>query len=261
MLTDTHAHLTDEAFNLDRDIIIQDLKNNRVDRVFLASYNKDSIMSTIALAEKYPNIYAMIGIHPEETQDYTAETVALIEKYASHPKVIAIGEIGLDYHFDGHDKVKQKEIFIDQLKIAHRYHLPICIHNRDSIGDLIDILQTHKDLLTDGGVLHCYSESVEIYKIIHALGLKIGFGGTLTFKNSVVAPKVCEVADMRDIVIETDCPYLAPQEVRGKRNEPKYTTYMAEKIAMIKKMSYDQVVDITTQNALDVYKKVKPENE
>lgn len=261
MLTDTHAHLNDSAFDQDRDDIITHLKENRVDRVFVASYNKQSILDSIALAEKYSNVYAMIGIHPEETQDYTEDTIALIRKYATHPKVIAIGEIGLDYHFDGYDRVKQKEILIDQLKIADEYNLPICIHNRDSIGDLIDILQDNKHLLKSGGVLHCFSESVEIYKIIKSLGLKIGFGGTLTFKNSVVAPKVCEAADIHDIVIETDCPYLAPQDVRGKRNEPKYTTYVAEKIALIKKMSYDQVVDITTQNALDVYRKVKPENE
>jgi len=144
----------------------------------------------------------------------------------------------------------------EQAELAHEVGLPICIHNRDSIGDCLEILKEHKHLLSNSGVVHCFSESVEIYKEIKKLGLKIAFGGTLTFKNSVQAPAVCEIADLEDILIETDCPYLTPHPYRGKINEPKYTSLVAQKIAEIKKISYDSVVDQTTKNALQLFTKV-----
>jgi TatD DNase family protein len=255
MLIDTHAHLTDERYKDSLDDIINNLKINRIEKVFTVAYNRESIIKCVELAEKYKNIYAIIGIHPEDVNDLTEETEELIKKYATHPKVVAIGEIGLDYHYEGFDKEKQARAFIRQLKLANELKLPVCIHNRDSIGDCLKILKENKEYLTYGGVIHCYSESVEIYREIKKLGLKISFGGTLTFKNSHVAPKVCEVADIDDILIETDCPYLTPHPFRGQTNEPKYTTYVAEKIALIKGISYDTVVDITTKNALNLFKK------
>ena len=256
MLIDTHAHLNDEKYADNLDELVSQLKDNKVEKVFTVAYDKQSIKDCVSIAEKYDNVFAIIGIHPSETQDYDAETISLIKTYSTHPKVIAIGEIGLDYHYENTDKSEQKRVFIEQLKLAHELKLPICIHNRDSIGDCIEILKQHKELLTYGGVVHCFSESVEIYKEIKKLGLKIAFGGTLTFKNSVQAPQVCEIADLSDILIETDCPYLTPHPYRGKINEPKYTSLVAQKIAEIKKVSYDTVVDTTTQNALDLFKKV-----
>ena len=255
MLIDTHAHLTDDKYNLNRQEVIDALKDNNVEKVFCVAYDKKSIKEVFELSQNNDNIYAILGVHPEEVQDYDNETIALLKEYANNPKVIAIGEIGLDYHYDNFDKNKQKEIFVAQLKLAHELQLPICIHNRDSIGDCLEILKENKRLLEFGGVVHCFSESVEIYKEIKKLGLKISFGGILTFKNSVVAPKVCAEADLSDILIETDCPYLTPHPYRGYINEPKYTTYVAQKIAEIKKISYDTVVDVTTQNALELFKK------
>lgn len=255
MLIDTHAHLTDEKYDCDRDEVINSLKDNHVEKVFTVAYDKESIKSSFELSQKYDNIYAILGIHPEEADDYDDETIELIKSFASNPKVVGIGEIGLDYHREGYDKEKQKRVFVSQLKLAHELNLPISIHNRESIGDLLEILKENKELLSDGGVVHCFSESIEVYKEIKKLGLKIAFGGTLTFKNSVVAPKVCEICDLNDIMLETDCPYLAPQDVRGTRNEPKYTTYVAQKIALIKGISYDSVVEITSKNALSVFKK------
>lgn len=257
MLIDTHAHLTDPRYNDDRDALIKNLTADRVEKVFCVAFNKASIKEVFKLSQQYPNIYAIIGIHPDETSDFDAETISLIKEYASNPKVIGIGEIGLDYHSRSDNKEEQARVFLEQLKLAYELQLPVCIHNRDSIGDMIKILKENADLLKFGGVMHCFSESIESYNEISKLGLKIAFGGTLTFKNNKVAPLVCEHADIHNILLETDCPYLAPDGHRGERNEPKYTSIVAEKIALIKGISYDSVVDITTQNALNVYTKAK----
>jgi TatD DNase family protein len=257
MLIDTHAHLTDEKYKENQEEIISKFEENKLEKVFTVAYSKQTIIDSVKLAEKHPNVYAVIGIHPEEVNDFDDEAIALLEEYSKHPKVIGIGEIGLDYHYDGFDKEKQKEVFITQLKLAHKLGLPVAIHNRDSIGDCLAILKENKHLIKNGGVVHCFSESIEIYKEVKKLGLKIAFGGTLTFKNSVTAPAVCQIADLDDILLETDCPYLAPHPYRGKINEPKYTSLVAQKIAEIKKISYDSVVDATKQNALNLFKKVK----
>ena len=258
MLIDTHAHLTDKKFENLKEQIIENMPKDRLEKVFCVAYDLDSIKQVFALSQEHENIYAIIGIHPEEVDDLTEDTINLIKELSSNPKVIAIGEIGLDYHYPNYDKDKQKEVFITQLKLAHQLQLPISIHNRDSIKDMLEILKEHKEYLQYGGVMHCFSESVEIYKEIKKLGLKIAFGGTLTFKNSVTAPEVCKIADLEDIMLETDCPYLTPEPYRGKCiNEPKFVSSVAEKIALIKDISYDKVVEITTQNALNLFKKVK----
>ena len=259
MLIDTHAHLTDEKYDNDRDLVISSLNENRVEKVFTVAYNKQSILDVVNLANNYPNIYAIIGIHPEDVNDYDEDTENMIRSLATNPKVVAIGEIGLDYHWDISTKEKQKEIFVKQIKLAHELKLPISIHNRDSIGDMLEVLKANKEYLTYGGVFHCFSESVEVYKELKKLGLKIAFGGTITFKNSVTAPKVCEIADIEDILIETDCPYLTPHPYRGNRNEPKYTSLVAQKIGEIKGISYDRVVEITKNNAINLFKKANNE--
>lgn len=257
MLIDTHAHLTDSKYNENRDELIQSLKDDKVEKVFTVAYNTESIIECTELAEAYENVYAIIGVHPDDAKEFGPDTAKLIKSKAQSPKVIAIGEIGLDYHYENYDKELQKQVFIEQLKLADKLGLPVAIHNRDSIGDCLAILKEHKHLLKHSGVVHCFSESVEVYKEVKKLGLKIAFGGTLTFKNSVTAPAVCKVADLEDILLETDCPYLAPHPYRGKVNEPKYTSLVAQKIAEIKEISYDTVVDTTTQNALNLFKKVK----
>lgn len=255
MLIDTHAHLNDSKYDTNREELISSLFANNVEKVFSVAYNKQSILDNIKLADKYKNIYAIIGVHPSDTKDWNLDTKQTIEKFSTHPKVIAIGEIGLDYHYPNIDKNGQKRVFLEQLELAHSLNLPVCIHNRDSIGDCLEILKSNKHLLTNSGVIHCFSESIETYKEIKKLGLKIAFGGTLTFKNSVHAPAVCKVADIEDILIETDCPYLTPHPYRGKINEPKYTQLVAEKIAEIKNLSYDEVVEQCKKNALQLFKK------
>ena len=254
-MIDTHAHLTDEHYNDTRDFMIKNFKTDGLDYVFTIGYDFKSSVYCVRLAEKYDNVYAIIGVHPEEIASFTSDCREYFKLTAKHPKVLAIGEIGLDYHYRQDNKDEQKKVFIEQLKLASEEGLPVVIHNRDSIGDCLEILKENKDYLCFGGVVHCFSESAEIYKEIKKLGLKISFGGTLTFKNSHVAPKVCEIADLEDILIETDCPYLTPHPFRGQVNEPKYTTYVAQKISEIKGISYDRVVETTTNNALNLFKK------
>lgn len=259
MLIDTHAHLTDEKFDGCREDIIYSLRMDGVDKVFTVAYNLESIHKCVALARSHPHIYAIIGIHPDHADEVTEETLNIIRSYSSDDKVIGIGEIGLDYHWRKDNKDEQKNAFIKQIRLAHELHLPISIHCRESVGDVMEILKENKEYLEYGGVFHCFSESVEIYNEIKKLGLKIAFGGMLTFKNSVTAPKVCEVADIRDILLETDCPYLAPHPFRGTLNEPKMTRLVAEKIGLIKGIGYDKVVEITHFNALELFKKVNNE--
>ena len=255
MLIDTHAHLTDEKFEGLTDEIIEKLEENRVEKVFCMAVDKKSIEEVFSLSQKYSNIYALLGVHPEDVDDWDDYAKNRIIELSNNPKVIGIGEIGLDYHYCKDNKDKQKRVFIEQLKLAHELKLPVCIHNRDSIGDMLQILKENKELLEFGGVIHCFSESVEVYREIKKLGLKIGLGGTLTFKNCITPPLVCKECDMTDFLIETDCPYLAPEPYRGKLNEPKYTMYVAEKIALIKGISCDSVIKQAKMNALQLYKK------
>lgn len=259
MLIDTHAHLTDEKYKDYLDSLISSFNSDNLSKVFTVAYDKQSIKDCVSLTRKYNNIYAIIGIHPSEVNDFDSETIELLKEYSKDNKVIAIGEIGLDYHYENIDKDDQKRIFVEQLKLAHELQLPVVIHNRDSIGDCLQILKDNKHLLSNGGLFHCFSESVEIYHELKKLGLKIAFGGTLTFKNSVHAPKVCEVADIEDIVVETDCPYLTPHPFRGKVNEPKYVNLVAQKIAEIKNLDIEFVVEQTTKNALSLFKKANNE--
>ena len=259
MLIDTHAHLTDEKYKDNIDAIIKDLDSNGVDKVFTVAYNKQTVFETVNLAKKYDKVYAIIGIHPDSAEELDDELIDKIKELSKEKKVIGIGEIGLDYHWRTDNKDIQKEAFVKQIKLAYELKLPISIHNRDSIGDMLPILKENREFLKYGGVMHCYSESVEIYREIKKLGLKIAFGGTLTFKNSVVAPAVCQIADIGDILLETDCPYLAPHPHRGEINEPKMTRLVAEKIALIKGISYDSVVKQTRDNALNLFKKVNNE--
>ena len=265
MLIDTHAHLNDEFFKDKLDKVISDAYLNGVEKIFTVSYSLKSIDECVKISEKYPNVYAIIGIHPENIDDFNDEVLKKLEELSSHKKVIGIGEIGLEYHFLPDDekereviKQKQKEVFIKQLELAYKVGLPISIHQRDSIGDMLKILKEHKDLLVHGGVVHCFSESEEVFKEIIKLGLKVAFGGVLTFKNGAHAPRVATKYGLENFLIETDCPYLTPEPLRGRcKNEPQYVRYVAEKIASLKICSLKLVEEMTTKNALEIFKKVE----
>ena len=263
MLIDTHAHLSDVTYSDKLDEVILNAKEKGVEKIFTVSYDLDSIDKCVEIATKYPNVYAIIGIHPENIDDFSDEVLNKLETLSFNNKVVGIGEIGLEYHFLPENEVekeiikaKQKEIFIKQLELADKVSLPISIHQRDAVGDILQILKANKHLLKNGGVVHCFSESEEVFKEFHKLGLKVAFGGVLTFKNSVNAPKVALNYSLENFLIETDCPYLTPEPLRGRcKNEPQYVRFVAEKIASLKTCSLDLVEEVTTKNALEIFKK------
>lgn len=257
---DTHAHLTDEKL---RNLIDtrKHWEEKNISNVFAVAYNLQSSIDSVKLADKNNDIYAIIGIHPDELQDYTTESLETLKKLATHPKVLAIGEIGLDYHYidsnDQETKKQQKELFVAQIKLAYDLNLPIMIHVRDAIGDLIQTLQENKPYINNGGVIHCFSESIESYKILKNLGFSIGIGGVVTFKNGKKLQEVVKNCDLKDIILETDCPYLAPEPHRGTINEPKYVSLIAEKICEIRNISMQELSDITNENIKRIFPKFK----
>ena len=254
MLIDTHAHLTDEHYLDHLDTMVASFKEDGLEKVFTVGYDLESSKKCVEIAEKYDNVYAIIGVHPDDSLTYNDEVEKELINLSKSKKVIGIGEIGLDYHNSPNIKDTQKVVFVKQLKLAHKLNLPIVIHNRDSIGDCLAILEEHKDLLTYGGIVHCFSESYESYKEIKRLGLKIAFGGNLTFKNAVNGPKVATLCDIEDVVFETDCPYLTPVPHRGLfPNEPKYTMCVVEKFASLRNESVDEVIKKTTENVYKLF--------
>lgn len=255
-MIDTHAHLTDTAFDNDRDQIISNMQSDNLEYVVNIGFDIASSEQCVKMAEMTDKLYATVGVHPEEISCWNDDTKQKLYELAKHPKVVGVGEIGLDYHYTRENIDLQKEVFVAQLKLAHEYHLPVCIHNRDSIGDMLEILENNTDLLTDGGVFHCFSESVEVYERIRKLGLMVGFGGICTFKNARKTIEVIKVVDLDNFVVETDCPYLAPEPNRGKRNQPKYVRFVIDKIAEIKGITPSEVDKISTKNALKLYKKI-----
>ena len=255
MIIDTHAHLNDKIYSDNIDELISSLKDNGIEKVFTVGFDLQSSEECVKLAEKYDNIYAIIGVHPDESERDSQDVENRLIELSKSNKVIGIGEIGLDYHNNAPDtKDRQKEVFKKQLQLANKLSLPIVIHNRDSIGDCLSILKANKHLLTKGGIVHCFSESYESYKEIKKLGLKVAFGGNLTFKNAVNGPKVAKECDIEDIVFETDCPYLTPVPKRGTfPNEPKYIRYVIEKFAELRGEGVESVIHKTTQNVYKLF--------
>ena len=256
-MIDTHAHLIDDCYNGKVDEIILNMAENGLTKVFTVSYNYDSIIKCVKLAEKYDNVYAIIGIHPEEWKEFE-KSKDMLNGYLDHPKVVGVGEIGLDYHYPDTNKVEQHKIFVEQIKLAYAHKLPIAIHVRDAIGDLIEVLKQNKDMLKYGVLIHCFSESVESFDELKKLGCKVAFGGVSTFKNAVKVKDVIKHAELTDFVLETDCPYLTPEPMRGKvMNEPKFVKYICENIANIKGVDFATIDKCTTDNALELFTKAK----
>lgn len=261
---DSHAHLTDSKYDNIRKNLINSLSNDGIKSVFTVAYDDISSKECVYLAQKYENIYAIIGVHPDEVRCYSAETEKMLRNLAKEPKVLAIGEIGLDYHNIPSNadiektKELQKQVFIKQLEIAHTFNLPVVVHTRDSLNDALSVLEEHKDLLSNSGVIHCFLDGYEDYQRIKNLGLKISVGGILTFKNAKSLQETIKLIDVQDIILETDCPYLTPEPFRGKViNEPKYTLYVASKLSELKNISIDKISKITNKNIQDIFKKYK----
>lgn len=248
---DSHCHLDDQRFDPDRTDIIRRFETDGVRFVLNPGADLDSSQKALSLARSHPEIYAAVGTHPHDCAEVDA---ALIETYrflARDPKVVAIGEIGLDYYYVKDNKDLQKRAFEFQMDLAEDLGLPVIIHMRESTQDTLEVLKKYEGRVK--GVLHCFSGSVEVGRQAVDLGYKLALGGVVTFKNARKTLDVARWIDLEDLLVETDAPYLAPHPYRGKRNQPAYTRYVIEEIAAIKDMDSQDLADITCKNAMDLF--------
>lgn len=253
MIFDTHAHYGDEKFDGDRHTLLMSMEENGIGNIVEVGAGVKSTKDAVNLSEKYDFIYAAVGIHPEEAADIDESHMEWLKELSAREKVVAIGEIGLDYYYDSPDPGIQKKWFIRQLILAGEKGLPVIIHSRDAAKDTLDIIKEYNNGKT-GGVIHCFSYSWEIARIYLDMGFYIGIGGVLTFKNSKKLVEVAEKAPLGSIVLETDSPYLAPVPYRGKRNNSVYLKYVVERLAHIKGITQQEVIDATEKNARRLYR-------
>ncbi len=251
MLIDTHAHLDSTEFDEDREQVIDRAIQAGVARIVNIGFNRDTIPTTIALADKYEMIYAAVGWHPQDAVDMQPDDLDWIEELISHPKVVAIGEIGLDYYWDTSPKEVQQQVFREQIRLARRLRKPIIIHNRDAHQDIVRILREEKaeDI---GGIMHCFSGSWEIARECLNMNFHISFGGPVTFKNAVQPKEVLAKVPLDRLLIETDAPYLTPHPFRGKRNESAHVKLVAEAAAQIKQVNIEEIIQITGDNSINL---------
>ena len=254
MIFESHAHYDDRKFDEDREALIECLPENDIKYVVNIGSDIESTRASLLLAEKYPFFYAAAGVHPSDVQQLNEETFAWLKKQAGHEKCVAVGEIGLDYYWDKDPIVRenQKNWFCRQLDLARELKLPVVVHSRDAAKDTLDIVKVMNAKET-GGVIHCFSYSVEIAREYLNMGFYIGIGGVVTFDNAKALKEVTRYAPLDRILLETDCPYLAPVPNRGKRNSSLNLKYIAQAIAQIKGLTYDQVIQATSANAIRMY--------
>lgn len=243
MFIDTHCHVVSEYYD-DIDEVIKNAIDNGVLKIIINGYNMQSNREVLELVKKYDIVYGALGIQPEELYDYNDDSLKFIEEHINDEKIIAVGEIGLDYHYDT-DKDLQKELFKRQLKIAYKYNKPVIIHSRDCIKETYNILKEYKVK----GIMHCYSGSKEMALEFIKIGFSIGIGGVSTFKNAKNIVDVIKYIPLEYIILETDSPYLTPEPYRGKRNEPMYIPIVAKRVADIKGLDIKEIERTTTDNA------------
>ena len=257
-LFDSHAHYDDEKFDQDREEIIQKIHDSGVEKFISAGYNLESSKRAINLANKYEFIYTTVGISPNDVKQTIEETIEDIKELEDiitkkeNDKIVGIGEIGLDYYWNKENKEIQKQAFIMQIEMANRLSLPITIHTREAVSDTLEILKQHP--VQQKGVFHCCPLNRELVKEALKLGFYISFAGPATFKNSKNVQEIVEMVPNDRMLMETDAPYLAPEPVRGTRNDSRNVRYIAEKIANIKSLSTEEIAEITYQNALRIFK-------
>lgn len=249
-LIDSHAHLTSDDFNEDRSFLIKDLSNFAVNYAIMPACDLENSYETVKLAEKYENLYAQVGFHPENIESFDDSSIEKLEKLAKNPKVVAIGEIGLDYYWQDDNKDEQKEIFIKQLDLARKLKLPVVIHSRDSIDDCLEILKDYKDLKVQ---IHCFS-----YSYIHLMecmkrGYYISIGGVVTYKNADNEKNAAINVDLDKLMLETDSPYLSPEPYRGRRNDPRKIVEVAREIANLRGMKLSKLAKRTSKNAMEFF--------
>ncbi len=246
---DTHTHYDDEMFDEDRNELLSKMLDESVQNIISIGCTLHRSELAVKLADKYEKIYATVGIHPEDCYDLPDDYINILRNMAANPKVVAIGEIGLDYHRDGFKRKLQIKTFKEQIELAQSLNLPIVVHSREATADTIEILKEYKPK----GVVHCYSGSAETAKEILDLGMNISFTGVLTFKNAKRAVEACEVIPIERLMLETDCPYMAPVPYRGQRCDSSMVINIAEKVAEIKNISVKNVVEICNENAVKFF--------
>lgn len=253
MIFDTHAHYDDEAFKEDREQLLESLAGHGVGGVVNIGASIQSTRNTLELMERYPFLYGAVGVHPSETAELNEELMAWLMEISARPKVVAIGEIGLDYYWDEPDREIQKHWFIRQLGLAREVKLPVVIHSRDAAKDTLDLLKEQK-AGEIGGVIHCFSYGVEMAREYLNMGFYLGIGGVLTFNNAKKLKEVVEYMPMDRMVLETDCPYLSPVPNRGKRNSSLNLPYVVKAVSELKGISEEDVIAMTDANARKMYR-------
>lgn len=251
MIFDSHAHYDLEQFDEDRDELLSSMGEHQVGAIVNVGSDWDSVTETVALAEKYPHVYAAVGIHPDEVGILDEERFAFLREQCQRDKVVAVGEIGLDYYWDHESHDVQKKWFIRQLELARELDLPVSIHSREAAADTMEIMKTHGRGLR--GVIHCFSYSLEQAREYIKMGYHIGVGGVVTFKNGRKLKEIVTEIPLEHILLETDSPYLAPEPFRGKRNDSSYLTYVAEEIANLKGITCAEVIAQTEKNARELF--------
>ena len=252
MYIDTHVHLNAEQYEDDLQEVIDRALEAKVETMVVVGFDRKTILRTMELVEEYDFIYGVIGWHPVDAIDCTEEDLQWIEKLSAHPKIVGIGETGLDYYWDKSPKEVQQELFRKQIHLAQKVNLPIIIHNRDATGDVVRILQ-EENAASVGGIMHCYSGSVETARTCIEMNFMISLGGPVTFKNARMPKEVATEIPLDYLMIETDAPYLAPHPHRGKRNEPGLVPLVAEEIARLKELPIEEVALATTMNAKKIF--------
>ena len=249
-LIDVHGHINDEKFD-DVKAVVDRAVEAGLEACLCASCDLSSSQKAVDFAEKFSIVYANVGIHPENIDAYDENTITELEKLAKNKKVVAIGEIGLDYYWRQDNKERQQAIFVEQIKLANELNLPVVIHTREAMGDTIELLKKYK--VNRPSVMHCYGGSIESAKELMKLGFSFSFGGLVTFKNAQKVVDVVKNLPIENILLETDCPYMSPVPFRGQRNEPKNVVYIADEIARIKNMTIEDVAEKTTANAKRIF--------
>ena len=251
MIFDSHAHYDSQQFDEDREELLLSMEANGVGMIVNAGASWDSVTEVVELAQKYPFMYAAVGVHPDEVGALDDERFEYMKTQCKKDKVVAVGEIGLDYYWDNESHDVQKKWFIKQLELARELDLPVIIHSRDAAADTLEIMKEYGQGLR--GVIHCFSYSIELAREYVKMGYHIGIGGVVTFKNGRKLKEIAAEIPLDRILLETDCPYLAPVPFRGKRNDSHYISYVAQEIAELKGISYEEVVAQTEKNGKELF--------
>lgn len=251
MIFESHAHYDSQQFDEDREELLNSMQENGVGTIINSAADWDSVTEVVELVEKYPFMYAAVGLHPDEVGDLNEERFAYLKSQCMKEKIVAVGEIGLDYYWDNESHDVQKKWFIRQLELARELDLPVIIHSRDAAADTLEIMKEYAQGLR--GVIHCFSYSKELAREYVKMGFYIGIGGVVTFKNGKKLKEIAEEIPLERILLETDCPYLAPVPFRGKRNSSLYIPYIAQEIANLKGITYEEVVAQTELNGKKLF--------